>query len=33
MNYTYSMVMREKNIVSEEVVMKGQLAEVLDLKQ
>lgn len=33
MNYCYSMIMREKNMVSEDVVMKGQLAELLGLKE
>lgn len=31
MNYTYSMIMREKNIISEEIVLKGQLAQILGL--
>ncbi len=26
MNYCYSMIMREKNMLSEDVIMKGQLA-------
>jgi hypothetical protein len=31
MNYTYSVIMREKNIISEDIAMKSQLAKLLNI--
>lgn len=32
MNYSYSVIMTEKNLISEDIVLKGQLANILQLK-